>query len=531
VTKNKLTKLEVALQSSEQGSYEIALKNVKEESFFDDGVIKKLFDALISMQDNWKKGNSVFRDYFDWLCSKSVGMNVVYPCFDGISKNIQPILEKFEYSGDGKFNFFSGLELVTIADQKCTLSLTDPNLVSKTQVLHFLAAFPSNVGDQFFVNLKGKSRLEAIRFSNGGISIVQDNSIIECDTRTLKLYSIVLYPGSLHFYINGIVHQIKKRNPNFEPINTISIELLGDNAADLGGIIYGLEFWKSDIIVDEIFGDNKQLYIKRLKYQIEQNQPNKIYRLLCGIDNDWTQELTSELLNYLDNMLSSKKGFQEWLFSRILDKVRKNDLTSWKEKLANRIPNPILRIKNVTAEFMVSPNKTFSIMSILRKKGRQKFLALDNINFDIYPGDIVGIIGENGAGKSTLLKTIAGLVPINKGLITLKAKHMLLSPGLGVRNELTGRENAYLAGVFMGLSKYQMDSMIDEIIDFSELGDSIDKPFKYYSDGMKGRLVFSLATSVSPDLLMLDELLSAGDIKFQAKAAYALLLKLLIPYL
>ena len=156
---------------------------------------------------------------------------------------------------------------------------------------------------------------------------------------------------------------------------------------------------------------------------------------------------------------------------------------------------------------------------MLKKDRLKAFNVLENINFKVYPGDIVGIIGANGAGKSTLLKTIAGLIPINAGKIILKGHHQLLSPGLGIRNELSGRENIYLAGCFLGLKRKEVDKIIDEIIEFSELGEFIEQPFKFYSDGMKSRLIFSIATSIAPEILMLDELLSAGDIKFQEKAA------------
>jgi ABC-type polysaccharide/polyol phosphate transport system ATPase subunit len=110
-------------------------------------------------------------------------------------------------------------------------------------------------------------------------------------------------------------------------------------------------------------------------------------------------------------------------------------------------------------------------------------------------------------------------VPITAGKITLKGRHLLLTPGLGIRDELSGRDNIYLAGCFMGLTLRQVDRIYDEIVEFSELQDFIQQPFKFYSDGMKSRLIFSIATSVAPDILMLDELLSAGDIKFQFKAA------------
>nr|MBP7653145.1 ABC transporter ATP-binding protein [Candidatus Dependentiae bacterium] len=159
------------------------------------------------------------------------------------------------------------------------------------------------------------------------------------------------------------------------------------------------------------------------------------------------------------------------------------------------------------------------VARLLKRKKLDYFYALTNINFKVYKGDIIGIIGANGAGKSTLLKAIAGLVPIKTGKIGIFGQHLLLSPGMGIRNELSGRDNIYLAGCFMGLTKNKIDKIFDEIVEFSELSEFIDQPFKFYSDGMKSRLVFSIATNIAPEILMLDELLSAGDIKFQQKAA------------
>lgn len=515
----EIADIEASLQAANSGDFKGALEVLRGVKTFDVSYSIKLYEALAQMQKGWLSGSMAFKDYFNWLSSKSGELIKEFTVFDGESENIRPMLEEFAVSGDGKFNYFGGLELVTIGDQTCSLSLKRQSFLSETQIIHFVAAFPSNVGNDFFVELSGAERQEVFRFSNNGVALMSDSTLVECDARQLKLYTIVLQDGILQFYVNGMLQQIRRRKPSESPITSVTIRLLGDRGADLGGIIYGLELWKGNNAISGLFGENQKIFINRLKYLMAQRKTDEVYRLLSGIDNDWAYELTDELLLYLDDCLISDKGFQEWVFQTVLSKVRKQESEKWQRKNVASIPSPILSVRNVTAQFMVSPNNTFSIMSMLRRRGRKRFLALDNVSFDIYPGDIVGIIGENGAGKSTLLKTVAGLVPINDGYISLKARHMLLSPGLGVRNELTGRENAYLAGVFMGLTKNQMDALIDEIIEFSELGEAIDKPFKYYSDGMKGRLVFSLATCVSPDLLMLDELLSAGDIKFQQKAA------------
>ena len=147
------------------------------------------------------------------------------------------------------------------------------------------------------------------------------------------------------------------------------------------------------------------------------------------------------------------------------------------------------------------------------------FFALDNISFDIERGDRVGIIGRNGAGKSTLLKILSRITLPTKGEIRIKGRvASLLEVGTGFHYEMTGRENIYLNGAIMGMSRSQIDKKIDDIIEFSEIGEHIDTPVKRYSSGMYVRLGFAVAANLDSDILIADEVLAVGDAEFQKKA-------------
>jgi len=149
----------------------------------------------------------------------------------------------------------------------------------------------------------------------------------------------------------------------------------------------------------------------------------------------------------------------------------------------------------------------------------QEFWALRNIDFEAYPGDVVGIVGRNGSGKSTLLRTLAGICEADCGHVEVRGKvGCLLSFGVGFNPNLSGRENIYLNGSVLGLRRREIDERFADIVEFCELGQFIDAPVRTYSAGMRGRLGFSIAIHIDPDVLLIDEVLSIGDSAFRAKA-------------
>jgi ABC-type polysaccharide/polyol phosphate transport system ATPase subunit len=155
-----------------------------------------------------------------------------------------------------------------------------------------------------------------------------------------------------------------------------------------------------------------------------------------------------------------------------------------------------------------------------RKDYYKDFWAVKDISLEIEKGEIVGLIGANGAGKSTLLKMIAGLLDVDKGTIKITGKvTALLALGLGFHPEFTGRENIVYGGMLLGMSKKEVLGKMEDIIDFAEIGEYIDRPFRTYSAGMKARLIFATSMSIDPDILLIDEALATGDTYFVQKCS------------
>ncbi len=185
----------------------------------------------------------------------------------------------------------------------------------------------------------------------------------------------------------------------------------------------------------------------------------------------------------------------------------------------------MISINNVSMDFDLGIERDSSFkqvfINILSFKKRKKdiFKALDNVSFHVGRGEVVGLIGANGAGKSTLLKIISGVMKPTKGEVIVNG---IVSPmielGAGFDIELTARENIYLNGAVLGYSKEFIESKFNEIVEFSELKDFLDVPVKNFSSGMTAKLAFSIATVVNPEILIVDEILSVGDIKFQEKS-------------
>lgn len=160
-----------------------------------------------------------------------------------------------------------------------------------------------------------------------------------------------------------------------------------------------------------------------------------------------------------------------------------------------------------------------TILAPHKYKKTELFEAVKGVTFDVPKGQILGIVGKNGSGKSTLLRAIAGIFSPDDGTIDLHGHSVsLLSIGVGFQNKLSGRENIYLSGMLLGFTKEQIDEKLDEIIEFSELGDFIDRPVKTYSSGMYSKLAFAITAILETEIMLIDEVLSVGDAKFKKKS-------------
>lgn len=218
--------------------------------------------------------------------------------------------------------------------------------------------------------------------------------------------------------------------------------------------------------------------------------------------------------------LNMEKDIENVIFDETLPEQEEHKLT---EKELDDRP-VVIDVDHIDMEFILNKQKVDNLKEfVIRKiKGNievAKFKALDDITFQVRKGERLAIMGLNGAGKSTLLKAIVGVYKPTAGKVT---KHGVMAPlielGAGFDPEYTGKENIYLYGAILGYSREFLDTKIQDIIDFSELGDFINVPLKNYSSGMKSRLGFSIATAVEPDILILDEVLSVGDAKFRRKS-------------
>ena len=182
-------------------------------------------------------------------------------------------------------------------------------------------------------------------------------------------------------------------------------------------------------------------------------------------------------------------------------------------------------VRNLKLNYKTNVSKKPSFKEALLHFGRGEKTAitveaLKGVTFDVYRGTVLGVIGANGAGKSTLMKAIAGILPPTQGEIELRGKvSAMLSLGVGFNPNLSGRENVILGGLAAGLSRQVIEENFKQIVDFAELHDHIDMPMRTYSSGMYSRLGFSVATTINPEILLIDEALSTGDASFKEKSS------------
>ena len=189
----------------------------------------------------------------------------------------------------------------------------------------------------------------------------------------------------------------------------------------------------------------------------------------------------------------------------------------------------MIKVEDVSMKFNLGIEKNFSLKLFFinmfkpkkkdEKKGNTDFWALKHVNFEVERGEVVGFVGGNGAGKSTLLKVVSGVMKPTEGKITVAGNICpMIELGAGFDMDLTARENIYLNGSILGYSREFIDQKFDEIVSFSELQDFLEVPVRNFSSGMVARLAFSIATQVDPEILIVDEILSVGDLNFQQKS-------------
>lgn len=188
--------------------------------------------------------------------------------------------------------------------------------------------------------------------------------------------------------------------------------------------------------------------------------------------------------------------------------------------IASDLQEPVISIRDLGKRYDIYRKPHHRLLRDLapRRGLHREFWALKGVDLQVYPGETVGVIGRNGAGKSTLLQLICGIIQPTTGEISVKGRIAgLLELGAGFNPEFTGRDNVYLKGSLLGMSKAQIDERFEEILAFSEIGDYIEQPVKTYSSGMFVRLAFAVSVCAEPDILIVDEALAVGDMYFQRK--------------
>lgn len=202
-------------------------------------------------------------------------------------------------------------------------------------------------------------------------------------------------------------------------------------------------------------------------------------------------------------------------------------LSASKEKPLLEPPVPpdfAVKVDDLSVTYRTAFEKKPTLKTTLIRLGRRQrsvreIRAVRDVSFEVSHGTVLGIVGVNGAGKSTLMRTVAGILPPTEGRVEVWGRvSTLLALGVGFNSELSGRDNVVLGGLAAGLTRDQLAAKYDEIAEFAELGDFMDLPMRTYSSGMYGRLAFSVAVNMDPDILLIDEALSVGDARFKEKS-------------
>lgn len=181
-----------------------------------------------------------------------------------------------------------------------------------------------------------------------------------------------------------------------------------------------------------------------------------------------------------------------------------------------------IEAKNISKTFHISEDSHNTVkhrlFNLFNPPRRKKVEAIKQMDFNVYKGECIGLLGRNGCGKSTLVRVLAGVYPSDTGYININGNTLLMNLGVGMSHQLTARENIYVSASVLGMKIKEIDNIFDQIVEFAELQEFIDTKIKYFSSGMVARLGFSIAVNAGADIMFLDEIFAVGDMKFQEKA-------------
>lgn len=512
--------LEEALLLGEQGDFRKAAQKLRACHTADS--LRELYAALSAhIADNLAPTHATIvrlRAALDTIRAVH-GAKTVFSTFKATETpaDVTELREAFETEGNGRVTItLRSQVLEAVVRQWAKLRLRQ-SLPAEGLFIHILLHFTSNVGDNLYLTLTGPQHEEVFRFSNVGFTACNHNYVRPKPMNVPTLVSIALTPTHVSVFLNGNL-EMRKKCIHSGALEHLEFELKGHESADLGAQILGFDVWSSPTATFETFLDPAEDVASQLfEHRLNTLDANKLYATFISIDDVAGNACHGRAAALLDKLLEARPYRPEML-DLILESMPRHQADAWLANNKNKLPERIMGVRDLTVQFFREPNRVLALGRIVRRRALGYFNVLDDVNFEVYDGDTLGIIGENGAGKSTLLRTLAGLIPIKRGEIFIQGKPVLLRQGVGFREEMTGRENIFLAGAYLALDPRMMARVADEIIDFAELRDAIDRPFKYYSDGMKARLMFALATSINPEILMLDEPLGAGDARFRDKA-------------
>lgn len=361
-----------------------------------------------------------------------------------------------------------------------------------------------------------------------------------------RVLSQILIPDTGEVYVDGLVSALLSLGTGF------NAELTGKENIYLNGMMLGFSYKQIRAVYDKIvdfanIGEFIDQPIKqyskgmrsRLGFSIASMLEPEILILdetLNAGDEEFKRKASQKMAELMKNaklviLVSHDLTFIQKHCSRViwLEKgivKKEGDPVSLCEEYKKGL-KPKKKKKKILDTYTQTEIKTVDVdvvnaanIGIRFRVGHHDFWALKDLSFTVQKGEILGIIGHNGAGKSTLCKVLSGIIQPDSGSIEIEGRTTeILGFGSGFNKQLSGRDNIYLNGLLLGIPKKRLQSLYNNIVEFSELGDSIDMILKEYSSGMIARLGFSVATSIDPEILILDEALSAGDYAFQEKAA------------